>query len=112
MREFKINQTVPVLDEFRRNGYTYKKIDETELYYIYIVQKSLGVHWEMFEKNHRYVAKPGRLSSSIKNGQEKYPSDNDFGAWAFCCNTLERVYELNDIFNSERSAKKQLSCEQ
>lgn len=104
--EFKVNQTVPVLDEFKRNGYTYKKIDETDQYYIYEVQRSLGVHYEMFERGHRYTTKPGRLSSSIKNGQEYYPNDSDFGIWSWCCNTKERAYELVELFSGERSAKK------
>ena len=103
--EFKVNQTVPVLDEFKRNRYTYKKIDETDQYYIYEVQRSRGVHYEVFEKGHRYVAKSGRPSSSIKNGQDRYPNDTDFGVWAFCCNTKDKAHELVELFSSERSAK-------
>lgn len=106
MREFKKNQVVPILDEFKRDGYIYRKIDETDQYYIYEVQRSLGTHWEFFEKNHLYVAKQERLSSSLENRQERYPNDNSFGVWAWCCNSKERVYELIDIFNSALSRKK------
>lgn len=103
--EFKVNQTVPVIDKFRRDGYTYKKIDETDQYYIYEVQRSLDVHYEVFEKEHIYTTKRERPSSSIKNGQEYYPHYNDFGTWSWCCNTKERAYELIALFSSERSAK-------
>lgn len=79
--------------KFRKN--TYRQLEEGEKYYLYGVwnlndnTEGEPSYYELFEKK---TANP----TTFPNGQtyplrELYPSDNNFGLWAWCCTTKERV---------------------
>lgn len=83
-------------------GFVFKQIKFNGNVYLYEVNTSSSIHYEVFER------KESKGGTSVIGGVEVtfepkvlYPSDNAFGVWAYCCNTIEkanyRFDELNNI---------------
>lgn len=46
------------------------------------------------------ISKEANINGNIIPEQEKYPSDNDFGSYGYCCNSYEKALCLyNNIEN-------------
>lgn len=79
---------------FYSNRNTYRQIEEGGNYYLYGVwnlkDNSDGdpSYYEIFRKT---CAKSETINGKQYPERETYPKNNNFGSWAWCCNTLERV---------------------
>lgn len=80
--------------EFKFRDNTYVQLEEGENFYLYGVwnlkDEAVGTpsYYEIFEKK---VVKSNVMPSGREYPErEIYPKDEDFGSWAYCCNTLER----------------------
>lgn len=77
-----------------RNGtkFNYKQVVETDDFFLYKVNNN---YYELFKK--KIVNKADYVEGKIikiDELKEKYPSDNDFGSWAFHCQNLNVVKRL------------------
>lgn len=83
---------------FRKN--TYLQLDEGDNYYLYGVwnlkDDAIGEpsYYEIFKKK---TAKAVTLKGVEYPEREKYPSDNDFGVWALCCSSMDRVNRIKNL---------------
>lgn len=75
------NATAPCVEQFEQEGNIYTKIAETEDLYLYEVDHGGGFHYELFEKGHKY--KTYFANKNIKDGEDMYPKNEDFGRWAW-----------------------------
>ena len=67
---------------FTRRGCTYTCIDGNRYWSVYEVRdKNNNVYWEVFKKRKR-------------RNVEVYPSNEDFGVWAWCCTTRESLIKV------------------
>jgi predicted transcriptional regulator YdeE len=76
--------------EFNKKGNRhFKQLEKTEQYALYEVtaknDDATDVYYEIFQMRYH---KPDRFHD---DEFEVYPSDEDFGVWAWCCNTKERA---------------------
>lgn len=90
--------------EFTKNNVQYKQIEATDKYFVYECTPKEGpVYYEIFKRKtvqvigdiYKEKAYPGydRLV--------KYPYDEAFGQWAWCCSTLNRVQKYRERITSE-----------
>ena len=83
---------------FRKN--TYVQLEEGDNYYLYGVwnlkDDAIGEpsYYEIFKKK---IAKAVTLKGVEYPEREKYPSDNDFGVWAWCCSSMDRVNHIKNL---------------
>lgn len=81
---------VKAQDKFIQGGLHYERIDQTKTVYLYeVTHESGSAHYEIVKRGHLYKGNPLRPSTVISDGDEMYPSDNDFGFWAWCYNDKE-----------------------
>lgn len=90
--------TKQLLVEFKKKGVSYKQIEKNERYVIYQCTRDNDTYYEVF----KYTVK--NYPSYFSNGNkykyaECYPSDEEFGKWAWCCNTMNRVKAMIDKHN-------------
>lgn len=78
------------LDElFTKRGFTYKQVKRTENCALYEVKEGDNpVFYEVFFIGFQ---KGGGFNGIVFEEKEMYPSDERFGASAWCCSTLDRV---------------------
>lgn len=86
--------TIELKETFKRCGVTYEMILNDGKWYIYrcIDDNVNGTYYEVFKRNiikHRTCI-DGKWAST-DDTEVRYPSDECFGVWAWCCNTLERA---------------------
>lgn len=81
--------------KFNSRQNTYVQLGEGENHYLYGVynlkceQEGEPSYYEVFRKK---VRKANVMPNGVEYpDREVYPGDRDFGNWAWCCNTLERV---------------------
>ena len=82
--------------EFTKKGEVFTQIEKGDTYYIYKRDMKTSICYEVFE---RRVAKLNDFWRQFdKNGKfdgydgfEQYPGDEQFGKWAYCCNSLEQA---------------------
>lgn len=89
--------------EFTRKKMLYQQIAKTDDYYIYKVSDGVLEYFEVFKRklSKIYIKddKSSHLLTPLPNNYKvKYPNDEDFGKWAWCCRTMNRV---NKIIESE-----------
>lgn len=79
-------------EKFEKYGETFTKIYESDKAYIYSRMVGKVEYFEVFEKKYRNISDyvDGKF---VNTGElrEFYPSDEDFGKFAWCCRTLERA---------------------
>lgn len=80
-------------EEFGRNGAQYKQVYKNWLFAIYRIDKEFvngekGTWWEIFF----ITVKP--RSEYVNDEYEKYPSDEDFGSWAWSCSTIPSLEKV------------------
>lgn len=70
-------------------GFTFKKVYEDDLWYIFKVDKS---HFEVFLKrvNQHFIT---------KNHHEQYPTANAFGIWAWTFKSIEECHKKIKDYN-------------
>ena len=79
--------------DFRKKGVNYKQIEATDKYFVYECTPSEGpVYYEVFKKViDKINTDKKRLMYPGYDAYTVYPSDSQFGIWAWCCSTLNRV---------------------
>lgn len=79
-------------ENFKKHGEIFTKVYESEKAYIYSRMVGKVEYFEVFEKKYRNVSEyiDGKYVSTGEL-REFYPSDEDFGKFAWCCRTLERA---------------------
>jgi hypothetical protein len=83
------------------NGFTFTQIKEGSKSYIYEVFTGHSYHWEVFQKkNFPETVRVIDGKEVIYKGGERYPSDDEFGKWAYCCNSLKRALERMEEFEN------------
>ena len=86
--------------EFVAGKKTYRQIEETEEYYVYeVVDEDAPTYYEIFCKRIKPIS-GFRLNSPIYKDYTHfvaYPSDEEFGAWAWCCSNKARVEMIKRI---------------
>lgn len=93
--------------EFTRKGYTYTQLYRDEKVVVYKVHDKDEVYYEIFKLNIVEVKDTIQYKTMREKGYthyEKYPSDESFGSWAWCCRNLssiERIYNLHFKDNDE-----------
>lgn len=85
---------------FEKGKRVYRQIEATEEYYVYeVVDEDAPTYYEIFSKRIKPVK--GVLLNSDKYKDYThfvaYPSDEEFGAWAWCCSNKERVEMIKRI---------------
>lgn len=82
--------------EFTKKGDLFTQIEKGDSYYIYKRDMQECVCYEVFER--KIVNLNDFWRKYDTNGKydgfdsfEKYPNDEQFGKWAYCCNSLERA---------------------
>ena len=82
--------------EFVKKGEVFTQIEKTDDYYIYKRDQKSCVYYEVFERRDAKLNDFWRQYDT--NGKydgfdsfEPYPNDEQFGKWAYCCNTLEKA---------------------
>jgi hypothetical protein len=97
--------------EFRKGGKRdFLQIEKNDRFAIYQVtahnEMGVDVYFEVF------AIKIMGPTNIVNDTFERYPGDEDFGKWAFCCLTLDRCYyKINKYFEEceewrERMKKK------
>lgn len=90
---------------FKRKGVTYTQVENTKDYYIYRCNpdKMKSEYYECFKKKpiEEFTYKDGKFVH-LGTLKYKYPSDEEFGHWAWCCMTLKqaknKIYQV--FYNS------------
>ena len=83
--------------QYNRNRNTYVQLEECENHYIYGVWSLKDIpegapsYYEVFR---RKALKAETINGHAYPEREAYPSDKDFGVWAWCCSTLERANRI------------------
>ena len=82
--------------EFIKKGERFTQIDKSDFYYIYKREMEYSVCYEVFERKVYKLNDFWRKFDT--NGKyngfdsfEQYPNDEQFGKWAYCCNSLEQA---------------------
>lgn len=93
IKKFRRGIRVPAIEEFVQDENHYKRIDNNDHRMLYEVTAPSGSkYYEVVEHGHLYKAPEGWFKSkTIQDGEEMYPTDEDFGRWAWCWNDLERA---------------------
>lgn len=87
MIKIRKNATAPCAEQFQQENDIFTKITETEDLYLYEIDHGGGFSYELFEKGHKYKAY--FANKNIKDGEDMYPKDEDFGRWAWSYSTRE-----------------------
>ena len=84
--------------KFTYKGDEFQRLFKNEYGYIYRRVNGVKKYYEVFEI--RTVETLIDFEKKIGSGEfkHKYPKDNDFGSWAFCCTSLEKAKEYLDSF--------------
>lgn len=95
MIHYRKNASIPIVDEYERDGNNYRKIADNGRRLMYEVTQTYGTkYWEVFEHGHCYVAAKHKYTSNVINdGDEMYPRDEDFGSWAWCFSNYDRAVQ-------------------
>lgn len=81
---------------FKRKGFTFDQIYNSNGWYIYAVTipKSTIPHYEVFkERIHRHRVYKNGWRNVDNVGKVTYPCDESFGRWAWSCPTIEMCME-------------------
>lgn len=102
MEKYNYHQHHPVTDEFVAGGRVYRKIEESGEYYFFKVTPETGSdYYEIFCKKGYTSNGKAFVSTMLNEGDHMYPTDKDFGVWAWCYSdydyALERWNEKNSI---------------
>lgn len=81
---------------FKRKGLDYKMIKRTEKCALYGVGVGSVEYYEVFIIGHQ---KGGGFNGIVFEEKELYPSDEKFGASAWCCSTLDSVKRIIELKN-------------
>lgn len=85
--------------QFTKKGVSYRQIYNDNRWYIYeCISNYAGIkdtYYEVFKRRNEKdrVCKNGVWSFVENQRREMYPTDEAFGEWAWCCNTIDRVYQ-------------------
>jgi hypothetical protein len=79
-------------------GFNFTQIERCAVGFIYEVENECKKHYEVFEhrKTPVCIDFEKRLYSEI-DFKERYPKSNDFGAWAWTFNTLDKATKRFDM---------------
>lgn len=102
MDKFNYYHHHPVTGEFESAGRVYFKIKESDTHFLFKVSYENGEpFYEIFEKKEYSSKGKTFVSSTLKEGDYMYPTDNDFGVWAWCYSdygyAIEKWNEKNDM---------------
>ena len=94
MEKFNYYHHHPVTDEFESAGNVYLKVKESDSHYLFKVTTDTGLtFYELFEKK-KYSSKSKTfVSSTLNEGDYMYPTDKDFGYWAWCYSKFDYAIE-------------------
>ena len=85
----------PLELEFTTHGYDYRQILRTKEIVIYQAQDDSITFYEIFKPRVRAITPNNvALSRQFAEGYthaEQYPSNSDFGSWAWCCRGMKAV---------------------
>ncbi len=94
----------------KTGGFIFTQIKEDKGVFMYQVSTDGSTHYEVFERRER-EAKDAMLNGVMVHYEAKvvYPSENDFGVWAYCCSSLanaeKRFIELQGRVEEKIKAK-------
>lgn len=92
-----VNGVFELLEEFTRNKLVYKQVVKTDSYYVYEICDTIP-YYEVFTRRLRNLRKRTECAlNSIGNTEfkyVKYPSDEDFGKWAWTARTMDKINEI------------------
>ena len=82
--------------KFEKKGEKFTQIEKGDTYYIYKRDMGTSICYEVFERRAaklndfwRKFDTKGKYDGF--DSFEQYPNDEQFGKWAYCCNTLEQA---------------------
>ena len=82
--------------KFEKKGEKFTQIEKGDTYYIYKRDMGTSICYEVFERRSaklndfwRKFDTKGKYDGF--DSFEQYPNDEQFGKWAYCCNTLEQA---------------------
>lgn len=89
--------------KFTKKGEVFTQVEKGETYYIYKRDMQCSICYEVFAR--KVVILNDFWRQFDKNGKyngfdtiELYPSDEQFGKWAYCCSNLEKAQKLAKEF--------------
>lgn len=91
----KTNNTVQEIElNFTHKGDVFKRVNKSKKGYIYERENSGKKYYEVFKIVETEILSD--FENKIGSGEFKhrYPKDEDFGNWAWCCVTIERAEEI------------------
>ena len=95
----KTNNTVQEIElNFTYRGDIFKQVKKSEKGYIYERENSGKKYFEVFKIKETEILSD--FENKIGSGEFKhrYPKDEDFGKWAWCCSNLNRAKEIFQNF--------------
>lgn len=86
---------------FTRKKLNYKQVYNDGKWYIYRIADT-PEYFEVFKRTltrYRFYDKEAKkwITRHEKTGMVRYPTDEDFGVFAWCCRSLERCHELMKV---------------
>lgn len=83
---------------FTYKGDEFKRIDKNGRGYIYERIHGLKKYYEVFEIKESEILSDFEKKIGSGEFKHRYPKDEDFGKWAWCCGSIDRAFEiLNDL---------------
>jgi hypothetical protein len=81
---------------FILKGEPFEQVFENETHYIY---KRIHAETDYFEVFRKKLTRCFDFETKKPTGElkEKYPRDEDFGKWAWCCRSFERAMSYTNI---------------
>ena len=87
---------------FAYKGDDFTRIAKNEAGYIYERINGLKKYYEVFKIKSIEILSDFETKKGSGEFKHRYPKDNDFGVWAWCCGTKERAYKyLEEITNGK-----------
>ena len=85
-------------DTFTKKGISYKLLEKNKSYVLYECSTEDYKYYEIF----KYKIQPFPKMFENPEGydeMEVYPSDEQFGLWAWCCSNMNRVEYIKKVKN-------------
>lgn len=80
--------------EFKAHKNLYRQIENEGGVYVYAVHNYEAEQPSYFEIFKRKEIGEKEIFGRLQPAHVKYPSDNDFGVWAWCCSDMEQLEKI------------------
>lgn len=79
---------------FTYKGDTFNRVEKSEKGYIYKRNNGGIFYYEVFKIKESEILEDFENKIGSGKFKHRYPKDDDFGKWAWCCSNLDRAIEI------------------